>query len=195
MRMIPRFSALLLAASCLTAFGQSEYCLDGTVWDEALQGCVVDGQVDGCSLVYDGNNDGLVGSFDLIGFLTEFGAECSPEPTFSCGSPINYQGYDYETVQIGEQCWFAENLRAENYRNGDDIPADLSDNEWTSTNVGAVTVYGETLVVKISHQTSTLAMHHRLWRNTGVCTIFMLWMTLGAYVPVAGMFLRTESGP
>ena len=143
MRMIPRFSALLLAASCLTAFGQSEYCLDGTVWDEALQGCVVDGQVDGCSLVYDGNNDGLVGSFDLIGFLTEFGAECSPEPTFSCGSPINYQGYDYETVQIGEQCWFAENLRAENYRNGDDIPADLSDNEWTSTNVGAVTVYGE----------------------------------------------------
>ena len=83
--MIPRFSALLLAASCLTAFGQSEYCLDGTVWDEALQGCVVDGQVDGCSLVYDGNNDGLVGSFDLIGFLTEFGAECSPEPTFSCG--------------------------------------------------------------------------------------------------------------
>ena len=23
--------------------------------------------------------------------------------------PLEYQGYDYETVQIGEQCWFAEN--------------------------------------------------------------------------------------
>ena len=39
-----------------------------------------------------------------------------------------YQGYDYETVQIGEQCWFAENLRALNYRNGDEIPSGLV--EW-----------------------------------------------------------------
>ena len=32
---------------------------------------------------------------------------------FNCGDPLEYQGYDYETVQIGEQCWFAENLRAD----------------------------------------------------------------------------------
>ena len=40
-----------------------------------------------------------------------------------CGFTMNYQGYDYQTVQIGGQCWFAENLRAQNYTNGDDIIA------------------------------------------------------------------------
>ena len=35
-------------------------------------------------------------------------------------------------MQIGEQCWFAENLRAENYENGDAIQSNLSDNEWSS---------------------------------------------------------------
>ena len=51
---------------------------------------------------------------------------------FSCGDHVSYQGYDYATVMIGEQCWFAENLRSENYENGDAIPAGLSDSEWTS---------------------------------------------------------------
>ncbi|MBN32253.1 MAG: hypothetical protein CL845_09760 [Crocinitomicaceae bacterium] len=41
---------------------------------------------------------------------------------WNCGDPINYHGYDYATVQIGEQCWFAENLRNEYYANGESIP-------------------------------------------------------------------------
>ena len=60
-----------------------------------------------------------------------------------CGDPVSYQGYDYATVLIGEQCWFAENLRSELYRNGDSIPEGLSDNEWQNTSSGAVAVYGE----------------------------------------------------
>ena len=31
----------------------------------------------------------------------------------------SYQGYDYATVLIGEQCWFAENLRVQSYSNGE----------------------------------------------------------------------------
>ena len=65
---------------------------------------------------------------------------------FNCGDPVSYQGYDYATVLIGDQCWFAENLRSENYDNGDAIPAGLSDSEWTSTTSttsGATAVYGE----------------------------------------------------
>jgi uncharacterized protein (TIGR02145 family) len=29
----------------------------------------------------------------------------------SCGDDIGHDGYDYSTVQIGEQCWFSENCR------------------------------------------------------------------------------------
>jgi uncharacterized protein (TIGR02145 family) len=29
----------------------------------------------------------------------------------TCGDDIGHEGYDYSTVQIGEQCWFAENCR------------------------------------------------------------------------------------
>ena len=63
---------------------------------------------------------------------------------WTCGvCPVLYQGYDYETVQIGEQCWFAENLRSENYRNGDAIPTGLSNDEWANSFAGAVVVYDE----------------------------------------------------
>jgi uncharacterized protein (TIGR02145 family) len=34
---------------------------------------------------------------------------------------ITYQGYDYDIVEIGDQCWFAENLRATTFSNGDNI--------------------------------------------------------------------------
>ena len=70
---------------------------------------------------------------------TTFTYTCAPFST--CGDPVGYQGYDYATVLIGDQCWFAENLRSENYENGDAIPAGLSDSEWSSTTSGAVAVY------------------------------------------------------
>lgn len=73
---------------------------------------------------------------------TTFSFTCAPF-FGDCGDPVSYQGYDYETVLIGEQCWFAENLRSQNYENGDAIPAGLSDSEWSSTTSGAVAVYGE----------------------------------------------------
>lgn len=101
-----------------------------------------------CTLQYDGNGDGIVNSTDVLGLLSEFGASCIDATIDTvefqnCGDPIFYQGYDYATVLIGEQCWFAENLRNENYENGDPIPAGLSSNAWLNTTLGAVTVYGE----------------------------------------------------
>ena len=64
---------------------------------------------------------------------------------FQCGNPISYQGYSYSTVLIGNQCWFAENLRSANYENGDAIPSNLSDAYWSYDYApeGAVTVYAE----------------------------------------------------
>ena len=73
---------------------------------------------------------------------TTFGFTCAPSFE-ACGDPVSYQGYDYATVLIGDQCWFAENLRSANYENGDAIPANLSDSEWQNTTAGALAVYGE----------------------------------------------------
>ena len=52
-------------------------------------------------------------------------------------------GYTYDVVTIGDQVWFAENLRTTVYANGDPIPFSLTDDEWVSTNAGATAVYGE----------------------------------------------------
>jgi uncharacterized protein (TIGR02145 family) len=46
-------------------------------------------------------------------------------------------------VKIGDQVWFAENLRSSTYRNGDPIPGGLSDEEWKSTPSGAQSVQGQ----------------------------------------------------
>ena len=64
--MMNRFFILLLAASCLTAVGQSEYCLDGTVWDDAQQGCIV-------ANPSDSNFDGCVQLADLLDLLGVYG--------------------------------------------------------------------------------------------------------------------------
>ena len=61
---------------------------------------------------------------------------------YSCGNPVSYQGYDYMTFFIAQQCWFAENLRNENYKNGDAILNNLSYYDWVNTTSGAFTVYG-----------------------------------------------------
>ncbi|MDG1381532.1 MAG: FISUMP domain-containing protein, partial [Flavobacteriales bacterium] len=52
-------------------------------------------------------------------------------------------GHNYELVTIGDQCWFAENLRTTLYGNGDVIPAGLTGGEWASTTTDATAMFGE----------------------------------------------------
>lgn len=112
-------------------------CCDvGTEWSWASNTCVV-------ANPSDSNFDGCVQLNDLLDLLSAYGDCGAEESAWQCGDPLEYQGFDYETVQIGDQCWFAENLRSENYENGDAIPSNLSDSEWLSTTSGAVAVYGE----------------------------------------------------
>ena len=130
-------------------------CAEGTVWDAESQTCVVaipaylnePGEAAILNPCYfDSNGNGLVEVTDLMNVLSVYGMECGEIPEaaeFSCGDPLNYQGYDYETVLIGDQCWFAENLRSTNYRNGDEIDTDLSLEDWSAINGGATSVYGE----------------------------------------------------
>ena len=70
-------------------------------------------------LDYDGNNDGCINSTDILNILSYYGA-C--ESMYECGTIVEYDGYEYTTVQIGNKCWFAENLRTTKFKNGDEIP-------------------------------------------------------------------------
>lgn len=59
-----------------------------------------------------------------------------------CFGP-EFDGHTYEAIEIGDQCWFAENLWTTIYANGDPIPGGLDDETWTTTTSGASAVYGE----------------------------------------------------
>ena len=90
----------------------------------------------------DGNGDGMIGVTDLQDFLSTYGLAFEAiASTWSCGEAITYAGLGYSTVQIGDQCWFAENLRTTTYLNGDDIPQNLSSMAWSSTTSGAMAFY------------------------------------------------------
>ena len=60
-----------------------------------------------------------------------------------CGglSTVAFDGYIYNLVGIGAQCWFKENLRSDNYRNGDVIPGNFIASLWASTTSGKQAVY------------------------------------------------------
>jgi uncharacterized protein (TIGR02145 family) len=62
---------------------------------------------------------------------------------FSCGMSTisDIDGNNYNTVQIGMQCWTQSNLKVSKYRNGDNIPTGLSNSAWGSTTAGAYVIY------------------------------------------------------
>jgi uncharacterized protein (TIGR02145 family) len=109
---------------------------------------------------------------DTVSFITAAAAPAS----FTCGSStIVYDGYTYSTAFIGTECWFAENLRNDNYNNGTAIPGGLNDAAWTSTTSGAQAVYGEggsTVHAGSGDEVTNLATYGRLYNwhavNTGM---------------------------
>ena len=64
-----------------------------------------------------------------------------------CGGQDSLLYYDryYDLVEIGRQCWFAENLATDKYSNGDIIPTGLSNTAWSNTTSGAYAIYDNNL--------------------------------------------------
>jgi uncharacterized protein (TIGR02145 family) len=60
-----------------------------------------------------------------------------------CGgqTSLTYDGRTYDLVEIGGQCWFADNLATDQYRNGDLIPTGLDTSIWNTTENGAFSFF------------------------------------------------------
>ena len=54
---------------------------------------------------------------------------------------VDQDGYTYKTVIIGEQEWFAENLRTSKYNDSTSIPIVTDDNAWSNLFTGAYCFY------------------------------------------------------
>ena len=114
--------------------------------------CVVDGSSVGC---WDPDNDGVCAENEVTGCVISTALNYNPLATnadnsceFSSSAcldsdAITFDGYTYALVGIGSQCWFKENLRSDNYLNGDAIPGSLTNQEWSNSTSGAQSVYGE----------------------------------------------------
>jgi uncharacterized protein (TIGR02145 family) len=54
---------------------------------------------------------------------------------------LTYDGRTYDLVEIGGQCWFADNLATDQYSNGDPIPTGLDNATWSTTTSGAFAIH------------------------------------------------------
>ena len=78
----------------------------------------------------------------LVGLFDREKSSKEEEPAISlCPEQITYQGVDYKVVEIGEQCWLAENLRVSSYRDGTAIPKLTNSDEWAEDEQGAYVCY------------------------------------------------------
>ena len=140
-----------------------------------------------------GCTDPDAGNFNPDAVVEDGSCVYGPE---ECGGAmsVTFDGHAYDLVAIGSQCWFAENLRTEHYANGDAIPGNLTDSEWTSTSSGAQTVYGEgssTVSDGSEDEVENLATYGRLYNwyavddSRGLCPS-------GWHVPTDGEWMALE---
>jgi uncharacterized protein (TIGR02145 family) len=62
-------------------------------------------------------------------------------PNWNGTTLTDIDGNTYQTVTIGNQIWMKENLKVSRYRNGDQIPTNLSNTAWNTTTNGAYAIY------------------------------------------------------
>lgn len=105
----------------------------------------------------DYNGDGCYSVTDILGLLPLFGSCVEDDTTWACGDSALFDNYYYETVQIGTQCWFAENLRTMRYATGELLEDSAVDSLWHCDDIGAEIVYGEGNIETSNSSTSNEA--------------------------------------
>ena len=130
------------------------FCGAGTHWDPVTEMCIADvpGTTDeNCTVMnlqelaegYQVLLDHTADQDSIILALQDSLTSCADGPAAAnsqaCAGEdhVTFDGYDYSVVGIGDQCWFAENLRTTTYLNGDAIPEVTDNAQWGSLSTGA----------------------------------------------------------
>lgn len=80
--------------------------------------------------------------FQLVSCKDNSTSSGEPDNFETCGDSVkDNEGNSYKTVQIGDQCWTAQDLRTASYRDGTSIPNVTEDNEWAALSTGAWAYY------------------------------------------------------
>lgn len=174
----------------LSLFSENDLDDDG-IWD-SQDDCV--GAFDECGVCNgEGIPEGYCTCSLMIDVLGECGGDCANDfdgdgicdeyfgPCFGLET-VTFDDYTYDLVAIGDQCWFAENLRNEHYANGDAIPGELSNSDWNTTE-GAQAVY--------NNDASNLSDYGRLYNWYAVDDARGLCPT-GWHVPTDGEYMTLE---
>jgi len=122
----------------------------------------------------------------------------------SCYAGVEMDGYRYYGVPIGDQCWFAENLRTTVYADGSAIAEVTDDTIWAGLNTGARCVYGNDS--DSNYEYGLLYNWHAVDHASGLCpsgwhvptdeewTDLETYITSQGFDGTEGTALKTTSG-
>ena len=105
-----------IAANGLCEYG-TDMNGDGVCDNEQIHGCVIENACNYNSLAQ--VDDGSC-AFEVC----------------DCMSVLEFEGYTYQIGPINNQCWFLDNLQVIVYQNGDTIPHNLSNEDWSAIEEG-----------------------------------------------------------
>ena len=74
----------------------------------------------------------------------------------------------YQIIQIGDQWWMAENLKVSKYRNGEEIPTNLSNSEWVDANYGAFAIYPHDQVAGLNSAQEVIDAYGKIYNGYAV---------------------------
>jgi uncharacterized protein (TIGR02145 family) len=123
--------------SCLGCMDSAACNFDNEATINDADNCILPGTTgDSC-------DDGDAYTFNDVVDAT--GCECVGTPMVAVNGSgpcagenvVTYDDHDYTLVEIGTQCWFAENLQANSYSNGATIPYRADAVDWSAMSVGA----------------------------------------------------------
>jgi len=134
----------------------------GVVWNTTGTPSTLDNKiVNGISLgIYSTQISGLIigSTYFVRTYATNAsGTAYSNTRTITTALPpvVDIDGNYYDTVHIGDQIWFKQNLKTTRYKNGGNIPYVLGNSDWQNLTTGAWSYY--------THNTSTNAVYGKLY--------------------------------